>query len=273
MSALFSGLIQGNRNATYTIRAFGPALGVVAYGSADFDASHCRVHAIIEQELDSRGGQMPASGLIQELVHGHGLNHRLALFYLLTFVRQARAEITLTANHDVTLSSNRRFKGDRLSAGLVESIAFSSALIGSFETVTLEPSPTWESALPYVRALDSALEADALVSSEIQEPRQLLRRVLQLREKIQKTRLALEGFRTIFPGSATVADKTLSDLEALTASAGYGSDYIGFYNTAEDRFGDAANLTNAVEAFKRAKRLGMLVEVISRAKTYLDKIR
>ena len=216
---------------------------------------------------------MPASGLIQELVHGHGLNHRLALFYLLTFVRQARAEITLTANHDVTLSSNRRFKGDRLSAGLVESIAFSSALIGSFETVTLEPSPTWESALPYVRALDSALEADALVSSEIQEPRQLLRRVLQLREKIQKTRLALEGFRTIFPGSATVADKTLSDLEALTASAGYGSDYIGFYNTAEDRFGDAANLTNAVEAFKRAKRLGMLVEVISRAKTYLDKIR
>ena len=117
---------------------------------------------------------MPASGLIQELVHGHGLNHRLALFYLLTFVRQARAEITLTANHDVTLSSNRRFKGDRLSAGLVESIAFSSALIGSFETVTLEPSPTWESALPYVRALDSALKADALVSSEIQVPRQPL---------------------------------------------------------------------------------------------------
>ena len=216
---------------------------------------------------------MPASGLIQELVHGHGLNHSLAMFYLLAFVRHARAEITLTANHDVTLSSNRRFEGDRLSAGLVGSIAFSSALIGSFETVTLEPSPTWESALPYVRALDSALEADALVSSEIQEPRQLLRRVLQLREKIQKTRLALEGFRTIFPGSATVADKTLSNLEALTASAGYSSDYIGFYNTAEDRFGDAANLTNAVEAFKRAKRLGMLVEVISRAKTYLDKIR
>ena len=76
---------------------------------------------------------MPASGLIQELVHGHGLNHSLALFYLLTFVRHARAEITLTANHDVTLSSNRRFKGDRLSAGLVGSIAFSSALIGFFE--------------------------------------------------------------------------------------------------------------------------------------------
>ena len=86
---------------------------------------------------------MPASGLIQELVHGHGLNHSLALFYLLAFVRHARAEITLTANHDVTLSSNRRFEGDRLSAGLVGSIAFSSALIGFFETVTLEPSPTW----------------------------------------------------------------------------------------------------------------------------------
>ena len=104
------------------------------------------------------------------MVHGHGLNHSLALFYLLTFVRHARAEITLTANHDVTLSSNRRFEGDRLSAGLVGSIAFSSALIGFFETVTLEPSPTWESALPNVRALDSALKADALVSSKIQNP-------------------------------------------------------------------------------------------------------
>ena len=82
---------------------------LVAHGSADFDACHCRVHAIIEQELDSRGGLMPASGLIQELVHGHGSNHSLALFYLLAFVRHARAEITLTANHDVTLSSNRRF--------------------------------------------------------------------------------------------------------------------------------------------------------------------
>ena len=108
------------------------------------------------------------------MVHGHGLNHSLALFYLLAFVRHARAEITLTANHDVTLSSNRRFEGDRLSAGLVGSIAFSSALIGFFETVTLEPSPTWESALPYVRALDSALKAGALVSSEIQVPRQPL---------------------------------------------------------------------------------------------------
>ena len=112
MLALFSGLIQGNRNATDTIRAFGPGLGVVGYVSADFDASHCRVHAVIEQELDSRGKQMPASGLIQELVHGHGLNHKLALSYLLTFVRHARAEITLTTNHDVTLSSNRRFEGD-----------------------------------------------------------------------------------------------------------------------------------------------------------------
>ncbi|HBJ32759.1 MAG TPA: hypothetical protein DDY93_15500, partial [Dehalococcoidia bacterium] len=60
---------------------------------------------------------------------------------------------------------------------------------------------------------------------------------MQLREEIQKTRLALEGFQTIFPGSATVADKALSNLEALTASAGHSSDYIGFYNTAEDRFG------------------------------------
>jgi len=117
---------------------------------------------------------MPASGLIQELVHGHGLNHSFALFYLLTFVRHARAEITLIANHDVILSSNRRFEGDRPSAGLVGSIAFSSALIGFFETVTLEPSPTWESALPYVRALDAALEADALVSSEMQGPGQPL---------------------------------------------------------------------------------------------------
>ena len=85
---------------------------------------------------------MPASGLIQELVHGHGLNHSFALFYLLTFVRHARAEITLTANHDVTLSSNRRFEGDRLSAGLVGSIAFSSALIARMQPASLEPNPS-----------------------------------------------------------------------------------------------------------------------------------
>ena len=52
--------------------------------------------------------------------------------------------------------------------------------------------------------------------------------MLQLCEEIQKTRLPLEGFQTIFSGSATVADKALSNLEALTASSGYGSDYIGF---------------------------------------------
>ncbi|MFP6568014.1 MAG: hypothetical protein VB961_12110 [Dehalococcoidia bacterium] len=98
-------------------------------------------------------------------------------------------------------------------------------------------------------------------------------RELQLCEEIQKTLLPLAGFQTIFPGSATVADKALSNQEALTGSAGYGSDYIGFCNTTEDRFGDAANLTNAVEAFKRAKRLGMLAEVLSRAKTDLDKMR
>ena len=79
--------------------------------------------------------------------------------------------------------------------------------------------------------------------------------MLQLREEIRTIRLALEGFQTIFPGRATVADKALSDLEALTASAGCGSDYVGFYKTAEDRFSDAANLTNAVEVFKRARLL------------------
>ena len=97
--------------------------------------------------------------------------------------------------------------------------------------------------------------------------------MLQLREEIRTIRLALEGFQTIFPGSATVADKVLSDLEALPASAGCGSDYVGFYKTAGDRFSDATNLTNAVEVFKRAKLLGILVEVISRDKSYLDNMR
>ena len=69
-----------------------------------------------------------------------------------------------------------------------------------------------------------------------------------------------------------VADKALADLEALSVSAGYGSDYVGFFETAEDRFGSPANLTNAVEAFKRAKRLGLLIEDISQAKTYLDRM-
>ena len=96
--------------------------------------------------------------------------------------------------------------------------------------------------------------------------------VVDLREEIQKTRRVLEGFQTVFPGSAKVADKALVDLEALSVSAGYGSDYVGFYNTAEKRFGSPADLTNAVEAFKRAKRLGLLVEDISQAKTYLERM-
>ncbi|MDP6715373.1 MAG: hypothetical protein QF368_12190 [SAR202 cluster bacterium] len=272
VSMLFSGLIQGDRNATDTIKAFGPGLGVVADDGSDFDASHCHVHTVMEQELDSRSGQMQASDLVHALVHGHGLNHTLALFYLLAFMRQARAEVALNVDHRVTISGNQQFEGDRLTGGLVGSITFSKALIDAFDTVTLEPSPTWESALPYLNALESALESDKPTFSGVGEAGQPLRQVVQLREEIQRTRLALEGFKTIFPGSATVAEQALVDLEALSASAGYGSDYLGFYNTAEARFHTAAALTDSLEAFKRARRLGQLVEAITQAKTYLDRM-
>jgi hypothetical protein len=272
ISALFSGLIQGERSVTDTIKGFGPGLSVTQLGSTEFNATHCRVHAVIEQELSSRDSQMPASELIEYLVHKHGLNHPLALFYLLTFVRHARAEITLRADHGVTISANQPFEGDRITGGLVGSITFSDALIGELDTVTLEPSPTWESAAPYSSALEMALELDEPVSSGIRESGQPLRHVVDFRAEIQKTRLALEGFQAAFPTSANVADKTLTDLEALSISAGYGSDYVGFYNAAEDRFGSPANLTHAMEVFNRAKQLGLLVEDISEAKTYLDRM-
>ena len=272
VSALFSGLIQGNRDMTDTIRGFGPGLGIVVEGSAEFNASHCRVHGVIEQELASRGGQMPASDLIHLLVHGHGLNRSLALFYLLTFVRHARAEIALTAGHDVTISGNQRSEGDRITGGLVGAVAFSPALFDALGTVTLEPSPTWESALPYINALETALESDVPASSEIREQGQRLRFAVGLHDDLLETRLALERFQTVFPGSPNIAYKALADLDALSVSAGYGSDYVGFYNTAEERFGSPANLIDAVEAFKRAKRLGLLVEDVSQAKMYLDRM-
>jgi hypothetical protein len=272
ISALFSGLIQGDRSVTDTIERFGPGLGVTQQGSTEFNATHCRVHSVIEQELSSRDSQMPASELIESLVHKHGLNHTLALFYLLTFVRHARAEITLRADHGVTISANQPFKGDRITGGLVGSITFSDTLIGELDAVTLEPSPTWESASPYSSALEAALKLDEPASSGIRESGRPLRHVVDFRADIQKTRLALEGFQSAFPASGNIAGKTLTDLEALSISAGHGSDYVGFYNAAEDRFGSPASLTVAMEVFNRAKQMGLIVEDISEAKTYLDRM-
>ena len=263
--ALFAGLFQRDRTALETVQGFGPGLGVVARADTKFDGSKCRVHDIINNELAARDGAIPSAELIETLVHVHGLNRPLAFFYLLSFVMHARAEAELMDGHDVLTPAGGRFQGDRVTWDLLSEVEFSDSLFMGLGMLRLEPSPTWNTMLPYVEALIKGLEPDATDDLSFVTERDLLQHPSALGEEVAKTKAALAGLAAAFPNTGEIAPDLLRSLGELSRAA----EHVEFYGAARERFGNPSRFAEALEAFERTRRLANLVDKITQSRAYL----
>ena len=127
--AVFRMLFQANVDTAGVAETSAPALGLARRESpAVFDGRECRVIAIIQQELESRGGEMPVPAMLAILTDGFGLTRQLATLFLLAFVRQAHAEISLAAGHNVESRRGGRFLSDNITSDLIPELSFSHLL-------------------------------------------------------------------------------------------------------------------------------------------------
>lgn len=266
---LYAGLFQQNRSAIETVRGFGPGLGVVARADTEFDGSSCRMLEIIDGELAARNGAIPSAELIETLVHGHGLTRPPALFYLLSFVMHARAEAELADGHSVRTPAGGRFQGDRVAWDMLSEVEISESLFGALGTLRLEPTPTWNTMTPYFTALTRALEPEGREARQALREFDLPGQMASLSRALAQTKRELADLFESFPGSADVAGEELDNLSSLAGAA----DYTDFHNIARDRFGSPSGLTEALEAFKRARALAGLVGDITQASAYLGSMR
>ena len=79
IESTFKGVLQGDPSAAETARGFGPALGISKREDpAVFDASDCVLVQSMEEDLESREGEMPAQEMLAWLGYRHGINRALA---------------------------------------------------------------------------------------------------------------------------------------------------------------------------------------------------
>ena len=267
---LYRGLFQGDTDAAGVVRAFGPALGLTRREDPElFDAGRCPVFDIMQSELDSRNGELPARDMIGALTSSHGLTAALALLYVIAFVRQLRAEIELGPDHRVQERRGAPFVGDRVTWDMVPEVAFSETMAESFAAIRLRPSPTWRTGLPYAKLLLEASAVDQDIASTSEQESLLLEVLGRMAPKISKARDELHAIEATLGGVPSGAAESLEGLHDLCAV----SDHRELYIAAQERFRGPAGLAHALDLYKRVLELSDLTPAILSVKVYLDRMK
>ena len=269
IEGLFRGLFHGDADAADAVRAFGPGLGLTRRQDPElFDANLCPVLDIIQRELDSRNGEMPARDMIGELTYTHGLTPALALLYVVAFVRQLHAEIELGHDHRVEDRRGAPFLGDRITWDMVPAVSFSESLAESFASIRLRPSPTLKTALPYAALLLDVFAVDEGIASTSDQESLLSDVVGRMAPQISRARdglRSIEGSLGAVPSGATESLEGLQELCAV-------SDNRELYFVAQERFRGPAGLTHTLGLYRRVQELSGLLPAIESAKAYLDRM-
>ena len=268
-AALYRGLFQEDPDAAGVVRAFGPALCLARREDPElFDAGQCPVLDIIHGELDSRNGEMPARDMIGALTSSHGLTPALAVLYLVAFVRQLQAEIELGPDHSVNDRRGAHFVGDRITWDMVPEVSFSATLAESFAAISLLPSPTWYTALPYAALLLEGPAVDRGVAWTSDHESLLLDVLGTMAPQISKASDSSRAMETSLGAGAASAAESLSGLQELCAV----SDHRELYSVAQKRFRGPSGLAHALDDYRRVLELSDLIPAIESAKVYLDRM-
>ena len=267
--AIFRGFFQGHETSVGTASIFGPALGLTQQEApAVFDPGGSAMLDIIKEELESSGGELSAQDLLIMLGRDHGLNRTLAALYLLSFVRQARAEVELAPNHDVELVMGGPFRSDRISWHLLQEIRFTRSAVNQLGVLRAKPALSWNAILPYAGLLVEGLSLTL-------DARQIAEQEGRLTDALDEMGRGLEGLRgemrvmaTDLGQEAGGALSALDRLQVLCAAAGF----RGFHTVAVDSFGGPSGLAAAVDLYERVEKLAELAPNISRERLYMDEM-
>ncbi len=264
---LYRGLFQGDGEVRDTILAFAPGLGITQIVEPlVFNPKGSRVMDIIGQELEAKGGYAPAGEVLRSLIHNHGLTEDLAILYILAFVRHAHAEIELKPHHNVLSASGGPFPVDHLTWDMMPEVSYDQAIAESLGTLRLEPSPSWNTILPYARSMVAGLEETQDRDHIAAQERRLLDTLTSLCTGVEETRRSLENLAANLNQDASEVLETLNHLERLSSA----SNYLRFYQAAQETFQSPSGLRQALDSYGRLAQLAEVASEIVQVKTYLD---
>ena len=269
VAALYRGLFQGDRDSGGVVQAFGPGLGLTQREAPSlFDAGECRAVTIIQQELESRGGEMPGREVLRALAESHGLTRTLALLFLMAFVRQAHAEIEFRVGHKVESRGGSPFPGDHITWDLVPEVSFTDSLAEDVQMLRVQPSVTWDTVLPYATLLVEGLAPTQDGASLADQERQLLVALVGMAEGMADARRALDALEERLGPVPPDALEHLQGLESLCAV----SSYREFYTVAQERFQGPSGLGDSLDLYGRLGRLATEAHAVAETKSYLDRM-
>ena len=266
---VYRGIVQGDPEAHDEASTFGPPLGLAALEApAAFDASRSRLVDIIEGEIDVRGGQIQAQGLLLMLCRDHGLNLAVATLYLLAYLRRARAEVELRPGHAVLLRDGGAFPTDRLSWDTVQDILFSPSVAADLTLLSAHPALSWNTVLPYAARVAEGLTPSEDSSEIAEQERRLLDALGEAGRRLEGSQEAIGALAHAVRGGAGGVLETLGMLQVLCSATGY----RGFYTVAVESFGGLSGLSQALDLHSRLEQLATVAPDITRARMYLDEM-
>ena len=264
---LYRGLFLEDDEAVGAVQAFGPGLGLTRREAPTlFDPSECRVIDVIQRELETRRGEMPAQELIGVLTHAHGITRFLAALYIMVFVRHSHADVEVGPGHGVENRHGGPFLSDRITWDLVPELSFSEHLAAHLGMLRLQPSVAWDTILPYATLLVQEMESSGDSMVVAKQECQLLEALKRMAPEIAGAKEALTSLEASLGRSPMGALEALNQLQVLCS----GSTYREFYSIAQENFRGPSGLGEALDLYQRLGRLVALAPVIAQAKLYLD---
>ena len=266
VARIFKGLLQ-DEEAELAV-AFGPALALTRPEATGFDAEGSQVVEIIADLLGAAGEHLPVVEVVARLGSRHGIPRALATLYVMAFVRHARAELELGANHGVESVRGGRFPADRITWDLVPEVAFSETLVDHSGWLRLDSKPTWNTVLPYATLLHPDLHATDGTAPAADQEALLLELLAILKRQVTKLRVVTEELEAALGAPAAEASRVLDGLSALCDATGYQQ----FHLICQQRYGGPANLRDALALRDRLEQLAPAVTAIGEARQYLGGI-
>ena len=268
VQALFRTLFQGETDSEGLLRAFGPGLGITANEAAErFDAGACRVVDAIQQELDSRGEEAPASEILRILTETHGLTPALAALFVLVFVMRSHGEVELRRDHRVQTRSGDPFVGDQLTWDLIAEVSFTESLTAEFGALRARVHPSWNTVLPYATHLLSNLTPSGDRAAIGDQEGRLLAALREMAPRMARVQDTLTELAHSL-GSSPIETQELDKLRRLCTA----SDYLELYELAQDEFEGPGQLGASLRLFRLLEGLAALATPIAETKLYLDRM-
>ena len=246
---------------------FASALGLTMSESSGFDAARSQAVRIVADLLDGAGGRLPVAEVAAILGSRHGLPTSLAALYVMAFVRHARADLELTAEHRVQAARGGPFLADRITWDFVPDVAFSEALVQHGGLLRLESAPTWNTVLPYATLLRPELQAAEDSVLRAGQEALLLEHLAGMAGRVEDLLAVAQGLEGDL-GASTAETSPLDRLRRLSDATGYGQ----FHAACQQLFGGTSGLRDALAFAARLEQLASIMPAVGDAQRYLGGI-